>query len=259
MPSADDQETISPSPPSLDEVRRRVSDIDGWLTDGQIARLYEASASTPAGGGIVEIGSFRGRSTVVLASAAPAGTSVIAIDPHAGNDRGPQEIAGFEAEAATDNQIFEANLTAAGVRDLVTHHRKFSDDAHGDVAGPVHTLFIDGAHRFAPARADIRDWGARVPPGGRMLIHDSFSSIGVTLAILAELVFSGSWRYAGRSGSLTEYHRSPVDLAARPRNVAVQLAQLGWFARNVLIKVLIVAKLGRLTRHLGHDQATWPY
>ena len=38
-----------------------------------------------------------------------------------------------------------------------------------------------------------------------------------------------------------------------------QAAQLPWFARNVLIKVLIVAKLGRLTRHLGHDPSTWPY
>jgi hypothetical protein len=45
----------------------------------------------------------------------------------------------------------------------------------------------------------------------------------------------------------------------RPANAARQAAELPWFLRNVVIKVLIVAKLGRLTRYLGHRQATWPY
>lgn len=236
-----------------------MADIDGWLTDDQIARLHQAASAAPPGGRIVEIGSFRGRSTVVLASAAPEGTEVVAIDPHAGNDRGPQEIEGFEAEAATDNAVFESNLAAAGVRERVTHHREFSDRAHGLVADPIDVLFIDGAHRFAPARADIRDWGGRVAPGGRMLIHDSFSSVGVTLAIIVELVLSGRWRYEGRSGSLTEYRRTRLAPGERVGSAARQLAQLPWFARNVVIKVLIVAGLGRYARFLGHDQATWPY
>ena len=246
-------------PRSLTEVRRLVADVEGWLTDDQVARLHAAASASPPGGRVVEIGSFRGRSTVVLASAVDPSTEVVAIDPHAGNDRGPQEIEGFEAEAATDNEVFEANLAAAGVRDRVTHHRAFSDAAHDLVAGDIDVLFIDGAHRFAPARADIRDWGARVAPGGRMLIHDSFSSVGVTLAILVELLASGRWRYDGRSGSLTEYRRTRIPATARPANVARQLAQLPWFVRNVLIKVLIVAGLGRVTKLLGHDQATWPY
>ncbi len=243
----------------LAEVRPLVRDVEGWLTDDQVARLHAASSSVPPHGRIVEIGSFRGRSTIVLASAAATGVEVIAIDPHAGNDRGPQEISGFAAEAATDNETFEANLRAAGIRDRVTHHRSFSDAAHDLVADPVDVLFIDGAHRFAPARADIHDWGARVAPGGRMLIHDSFSSIGVTLAILVELLWSGRWRYDGRSGSLAEYRRTRVGLAGRPLNALRQLIQLPWFVRNVVIKVLIVAKLGRFARLLGHRQATWPY
>lgn len=247
------------SPRSLDDTRAAVEAVEGWLTDAQVARLHAAAAAAPPGGRIVEIGSFRGRSTIVLASAAPAGTEIVAIDPHAGNDRGPQEIEGYEAEAETDNERFEANLAAAGVRNRVTHLRRFSDDAHGEVPDPVDVLFIDGAHRFGPARADVRDWGARVVPGGRMLIHDSFSSVGVTAAILVELVWSGRWRYAGRSGSLAEYRRTRVSPVERVTNAAAQLAQLGWFARNVAVKVLIVAGLGRFTRLLGHRQETWPY
>ena len=258
VPSHDDPAGTSP-PRTLQDVRRLVEGIEGWLTDAQVARLHAAADAAPAGGRIVEIGSFRGRSTVVLASAADPTAEVVAIDPHAGTDRGPQEIEGFEAEAATDNEVFEANLAAAGVRDRVTHHRVFSDAAHDLVRGPIDVLFIDGAHRFGPARADIHDWGARVVPGGRMLIHDSFSSIGVTLAILVELVLSGRWRYDGRSGSLAEYRRTHLRPTARVANAVRQIVQLGWFVRNVAVKVLIVAGLGRAARLLGHRQETWPY
>ena len=53
--------------------------------------------------------------------AAPAGVDLVAIDPHAGNDRGPQEIAGFEAEAIVDHDVFHANLARAGVDEVVAH------------------------------------------------------------------------------------------------------------------------------------------
>ena len=114
----------------------------------------------------------------MLARAAADGVDVVAIDPHAGNDRGPQEITGKEAEAAEDHEVFHRNLEAAGVADRIRHLRLFSDAALPEVPGPVDLLYIDGAHRWRPAAADIRQWGAKVPPGGHMLIHDSFSSVG---------------------------------------------------------------------------------
>ncbi|MCO8128819.1 class I SAM-dependent methyltransferase [Acidimicrobiia bacterium EGI L10123] len=247
------------STPTLAEVQARVADVEGWLTDAQIQALHEAARACPPGGRIVEIGSFRGRSTVVLASSAPVDVEIVAIDPHAGNDRGPQEIEGFEAEAATDHEVFNRNLADAGVAERVRHVRAFSDVAHGDVTDPIDVLFIDGAHRFGPARADIRDWGARVAPGGRMLIHDSFSSIGVTLAILVELLVSPEWRYDGRAGSLTSYRRTHQSPGARGTSALRQLAQLPWFARNVAIKVLMVTGRHDWARKLGHDGETWPY
>lgn len=226
----------------------RIQRVEGWLTDAQARRLWDRASALRPGSRIVEIGSFQGRSTIVLATAAPEGAEVVAIDPHAGNDRGPQEIAGFEAEAADDNRRFEANLTEAGVRDRVRHVRAFSDAALPEVEGEIALLYIDGAHRFGPARDDIVSWGARVRDGGTLLIHDSFSSIGVTLAILATLVTGRSFRYVGRSGSMTEYRREPVGSVAA--NAARQLANLPWFARNVVLKVLIAAKILR---------RPWPY
>lgn len=236
-----------------------VADVEGWMTDGQARLLWDAARKVAPGGRIVEIGSFRGRSTVVLARAADPTVELVAIDPHAGNDRGPQEIDGFADEAAEDHDVFVANLAKAGVRDRVRHVRASSAAAHGDVDDPIDLLYIDGAHRYGPARTDIREWGARVADGGTMLIHDSFSSIGVTLAILRELFAGRRWRYVGRSRSMTEYRREGLSPKARVANAVHQALELPWFARNVLIKVLITVRLGRLTRVLGHDPSVWPY
>lgn len=246
-------------PTTFEEAEAAVTDVEGWMTPGQARKLWACAKSVPEGGQIVEIGSFRGRSMIVLASAAGAGVSLVAIDPHAGNDRGPQEIEGFVDEAAQDNVVFNRNLERAGVAHRVRHVRKFSDAALGDVDGEVDLLYIDGAHRFAPARADITRWGARVRSGGELLIHDSFSSVGVTLALVATLFFGSRYRYVGRSESMAHYQRVDLGPTERVGNALRQAAQLPWFARNVVIKALIVVKLGRVTRLLGHDPETWPY
>lgn len=244
---------------TFDEVQVAVAEVEGWMTPGQARTLWTCSRAVAAGGTIVEIGSFRGRSMIVLASAAEPGVALVAIDPHAGNDRGPQELAGFEEEAAADVDVFEANLARAGVRDRVRHVRKFSAEATDDVSEPIDLLYIDGAHRFGPALDDIRTWSAKVRPGGDLLIHDCFSSIGVTGALVVSLFFGPEWRYLGRSESMTHYRKEPLGTGDRVRNAARQAAQLPWFVRNVIIKALIVAKLGRVTRLVGHDPATWPH
>ncbi len=236
---------------------------EGWLTGAQAERLRtRAAAAGP--GTLVEIGSFRGRSTIVLAHAAAGGARVVAIDPHAGSDRGPQEIGADRARGTADHAAFTVNLAAAGVSDRVRHVRKPSADALGDVDGPLALLYVDGAHRFGPARSDIARWGARVAPGGAMLVHDAFSSIGVTLALLAECVGRGRgrWRYAGRTGSLAEYERlvPPLRGGERVRDAGRQLAELPWFARNVLFKVLVTAGLRGAAHRLGLPRGMhWPY
>ena len=245
---------------SFDTAWAAVANVDGWMTQGQARLLHSASAATHSGDTIVEIGSFRGRSAVVLAMAAPDDVEVVAIEPHAGNDRGPQEIDGYAADASVDLEVFQANLAQAGVTDRVRHVRLFSDRAHSEVAGEVTVLYVDGAHRYGPARADIRDWGRRVAPGGTLMIHDAFSSIGVTLAIARELMVSRRWRYVERSRSLAVYR---ADLAqsgrGRAANLGRQMMQLPWFAKNVLLKVALSSKLGALMKKVTGSEPEWPY
>jgi hypothetical protein len=245
----------------FDAALEAVSGVEGWLSDGQARRLWERARSVPPGGLIVEIGSFRGRSAIVLARAVAGGAQVVAIDPHAGNDRGPQEIETSREQGEDDNRAFRENLERAGVTAAIRHVRLPSQDALGEVGGQVDLLYVDGAHRLGPATLDIARWGARVRPGGTMLVHDSFSSIGVTLALLRLLALGGDFVYAGRERSLAEYRRvaAPLRPAERLRNAARQLAELPWFARNVLIKVAIVLRARPLLRLLGHRSSEWPY
>ena len=238
--------------------RTALEGVQGWLTEAQAARLGAAAARTGPGARIVEIGSYHGRSTIVLAQAAPR-AEVVAIDPHAGNDRGPRQWTGTADEGEEDNRAFRANLERAGVAGRVRHVRRPSQEALDAVDGTVDVLYVDGAHRYAPASADITRWGSRVAPGGTLLVHDAFSSVGVTLAIGRHLLAGGRFRYAGRSGSLAEYRREDVGLAARAAGAARQLAALPWFARNLVVKAAIVARMPAVARALGHRSGPWPY
>ena len=216
----------------------------------------------PAGGRIVEIGSFRGRSTIVLARAAPAeGVEIVAIDPHAGNDRGPQEIDGFEAEAEprTTRSSWPTS-TRPACADRVRHVRKFVNEAHGDVDRAASTCCTSTAPTASgPPATTSGGWGDRVVPGR----HDA-DPRRVQLgrrdpAIAAELLLTGGGATPAAARSLAEYRREPLAGRARLANVGRQLAQLPWFARNVAIKALVVTRLGKLARLLGHDGEAWPY
>lgn len=244
--------------PTFDRAFRSVADVEGWMTRAQACRLWDRAAELEPGARIVEIGSFHGRSAIMLATAAPDGVAITTIDPHGGNDRGPHEFEGFEDEAERDHQTFLDNLERAGVRPRIHHLRAYSSEAEPEVPDGIDLLYIDGAHRYAPALDDLRRWCPKVATGGTLLIHDSFSAWGLTLAEMRTLFWSSRFRYVGRSQSMTEYRRVDLSADERRANLVRQAMELPYFARNLLIKALIKAHLAPLTRLLGGD-GTWPY
>jgi hypothetical protein len=162
--------------PSRDGGGLLPDDVEGWLTEAQASRLDAAARRVPAGGRIVEIGSFRGRSTIVLARAAGETVEVVAIDPHMGADRGPQEIEADAGRGDADFAPFHAT-SRHGVDERVRHVRALSQAALDDVEAGRRPV---GGRRapLRPGARGSRRWGARVRPGGAMLVHDAFSSIG---------------------------------------------------------------------------------
>jgi len=58
---------------TFDDAWAHARDVEGWLTEAQARRLFAAATRPGAGGDavrVVEIGSFRGRSAIVLAAGA---------------------------------------------------------------------------------------------------------------------------------------------------------------------------------------------
>src|SRR4051812_11760665 len=56
----------------------RTAMIDGWLTEAEAKLLFESAMALPEDATIVEVGSYRGRSTSLLAQ---TGRRVVAVDP----------------------------------------------------------------------------------------------------------------------------------------------------------------------------------
>lgn len=255
---------LSPGPRSFDQVLASVAEVDGWMTPGQARTLWDCGRAVKPGGTVVEIGSFRGRSLIVLAkavsqaSAAGSGgrsVELVSIEPHAGNDRGPQEFEGFHEEASEDHEVFNANLERARVRGKVRHVRKYSHEAMAEVAADIDLLYIDGAHDYRSVVRDLR-WVRWVRPGGTVLVHDAFSSVGVTAAFLTHVVGGRQLRYVDRAQSMARFQVQRAAVGDRGR----MLAQLPWFVRNVSIKVAMVSGRHGLAARMGHTQgADFPY
>jgi predicted O-methyltransferase YrrM len=149
---------------TCDDVRRLAAPIDGWLSDAQGCALFRAAAATTGRGHIVEIGSWKGRSTAWLAAGARlAGSKVYAIDPHTGSREDP---------AAATLAEFHANLAGAGLADYVEALVMTSTDAARIVDGPVELLFIDGDHSYEAVRHDAALWLPRLVEGGTVMFHD---------------------------------------------------------------------------------------
>ncbi|HEY5395660.1 MAG TPA: class I SAM-dependent methyltransferase [Trebonia sp.] len=243
---------------SFEDALTSVADVEGWMTDAQARRLWDAARRVPSAGRVVEIGSFRGRSTIILGRAAAPGVEIVAIDPHGGSDRGPNEYDPDLELGDSDHDIFHANLGRAGVAERVRHVRRTSAGALTEVTGPIELLYIDGAHRYRFAKPDIARWGPRVSAGGSLLIHDSYNAVGVMLAQLRLLFLSREFRYVGRSGSLAEYRRESLSPRGRADNALAQAASLPYFLRNCVVKLALVARLRPLARLLG-EHGHWPY
>jgi predicted O-methyltransferase YrrM len=225
----------------FDAAWAKADEVSGWLTRDQGRALWEAALRVPSGGRILEIGSHQGRSTIVLASAAgQSDVEVVAVDPF---------IAGGMFGGAATRDRFTANIDAAHVSKVVRLVTEKSTDLRPRWTEPLDMLFIDGKHDYWTVRDDLR-WTDHVASGASVLIHDAFSSIGVTLGLLVHVLPEQRLRYVSRVGSLAQFERSRASGRDRLR----MLAQLPWFVRNVAIKIAL-----RLARLVGHRSTPDPY
>lgn len=144
-------------PREFRDVWQAVDSIGGFSRERADTVVLYALAKTAASRGcVVEVGSFLGRSTAVLAQAVRSGGGgkVVAIDPHRG---GSGDVGSEDSEAeATTLPLLRHNLRRLGVDDLVTVVCADATAAARDWChGRVSLLFVDGLHTYEGVLADF--------------------------------------------------------------------------------------------------------
>jgi predicted O-methyltransferase YrrM len=151
--------------------------IEGFTKASELAALAEIAAGMPDGATVVEIGSWKGRSTVAIASALPPGATLRAVDTFGGDpawDRfGEIDQQSVLGEFRRSTAAF-ANVSATVGRSVETA-RTIAD-------GTLDWVFIDALHDFRNVLRDIRAWAPKLRPGGLLSGHD-YGRAGVTDAV----------------------------------------------------------------------------
>src|SRR2546426_8737166 len=136
-----------------DEAWRLVSAAPGFLTEREARFLALAAACTPGRGVILEIGSFKGKSTVGLASIAARYQfcQLVAVDPHTAPSSTDPGLGG----QASSFEDFRHTLARAGLTDHVEVHRAFSRELAAGWNRPIRPLRVDGDHPHPRAEPDL--------------------------------------------------------------------------------------------------------
>ncbi|MEV8536553.1 class I SAM-dependent methyltransferase [Streptomyces sp. NPDC051211] len=155
----------------------------GFMPVREGLALYEAAAAAGRLGlPLLEVGTYCGRSTILLADAArEAGVAAITVDHHRGSE---EQQPGWEYHDPTvvDPEIglmdtlptFRRTLHKAGLEEHVIAIVGRSPQVAATWGGPLGFVFIDGGHTDEHATGDYEGWAPHVAVGGTLAIHDVF-------------------------------------------------------------------------------------
>jgi Methyltransferase domain/Glycosyl transferase family 2 len=182
----------------------KMKKIQGWLEEDEadllIAAAARALATLPGGSAVVEVGSFCGRSTVVLGSVVKslgAETKVYAIDPHDGKvgalDQGIQSL-------APSGDRFRHNIAEAALTTVVETIEKRSFEVTWDK--PIGFLLIDGFHDYPNVARDFHHFEPQLVPGAYIAFHDYADYYPGVKTFVNELLGSGHYHQVGCASSM---------------------------------------------------------
>lgn len=172
---------------------------DGWLTKREGPLLYNLARKCKKGTAIVEVGSFKGKSTIYLAGGSKNGSrnTVYAIDPHTGLSvcQPGEHMWTFEE--------FKNNIRDIEMNDIVVPILKVSAEACKDFDQPISLIFIDGEHTFEAAKKDFECWYPKICEGGTMAFHDTIVTPGPKLFVKDYIFKSTCFKRAKFTDSIT--------------------------------------------------------
>lgn len=157
-------------------------EVRGFMPADEGRALYDAALRYLGGGVGVEIGTYCGKSTLLLGAAAQqTGGVIFTVDHHHGSE---EHQAGWEYhDASLVDEVtglfdtlpaFRRALDAAGLDEHVVAVVGKSPIVARGWGSPLRFLFIDGGHSEAAANQDFDGWARWVAVGGALVIHDVF-------------------------------------------------------------------------------------
>jgi predicted O-methyltransferase YrrM len=193
-----------------DEVVREAVTVEGFLSEREMRFLCLLGAVPTAAGEVLEIGSFKGRSTIILAKAsALAGDGhVNAVDPMTAPSITDPDLRG----SASSYEDFRANIEKHGVSDHVRHHRELSWELATKWNKPIRLLWVDGDHTYDGTRKDLEVFTPHLSDGAIVAFHDVLHEFEGGARVFAEnVLLSRNFGAAGFCGSIawSQYRADP--------------------------------------------------
>lgn len=199
------QRTVHSIPPDFqDFVEATLLDaekVEGFLSPREMRFLCLLGAVPTASGEILEIGSFKGRSTVILAKAsALAGDGPInAVDPMTAPSETDPDLKGEESSY----DAFVSNINAHNVAERVKLHRTYSHELAKAWERPIRVLWIDGDHTYDGTRADFEGFAPYLADGAIVAIHDVLHEFEGGIRVFIEnVLLSRNFAACGFCGSI---------------------------------------------------------
>jgi hypothetical protein len=180
---------------------RAVDRIEGMISLREADLLYRLAARANGCGCIVEIGSYRGRSTVALAEGASS-SAIFAIEPH--------EV--FEGVlggsfGARDRAHFYRAMLRSGAYERVRLVNLPGRVVAPGWSEPVALLWIDGDHSYEGVRGDWEAFKPHLAAGALVAFDDSIDERVGPHRLIAELVESRELTIVERVDKLTALRR----------------------------------------------------
>ncbi|MFF8876512.1 class I SAM-dependent methyltransferase [Streptomyces flaveolus] len=155
----------------------------GFMPAHEGRALYAAAAE--AGGlglPLLEVGTYCGRSTLLIADAArTAGVTALTVDHHRGSeeqqpgwDYHDPETVDAELGVMDTLPTFRRTMRRAGLEEHVVALVGRSPQIAAVWNSPLGLVFVDGGHTDEHANADYEGWAPHVADGGLLVIHDVF-------------------------------------------------------------------------------------
>ncbi len=190
----------------------RALTIDGWMEPSELEWLYDTARSMPRDARVVEVGCWKGRSTVALCEGLTdrPGAQIWAVDTFLGDESVERAFGEFDSERILDE--FRKNTAAYSSLNLLISRSVQASSSFDD--GSLDWIFVDGDHAYDAVVADIVAWAPKLKPDGLLSGHD-YPHGGVQEGVLRS--FGTVSRGAGSIWYTRMRPRAALIIAARRR------------------------------------------